>query len=67
MQNADLDFSRLSVAERIQLAEDLWDGILPEEGDIPLTGEQKAELDRRLDDLDQNPMPASPGRSSDPR
>lgn len=49
------DFSKLSIAERIQLAEDLWESI-PEEGaDVPLTEAQKAELDRRLDDLERNP------------
>lgn len=39
----------LGVTERIQLVEDIWDTIveLPEE--VPLTDEQKIELDRRLD------------------
>jgi putative addiction module component (TIGR02574 family) len=55
MRRRDFDFSELSVAERIQLAEDLWDSIEPEGEDFPLTGAQKAELDRRLDDLERNP------------
>jgi len=54
MRNAEFDFRRLSVAERIQLAEDLWDSI-PESADLPLTDAQKAELDRRLEDLEQHP------------
>lgn len=54
MRSTELDFSRLSVAERIQLAEDLWDSI-PETADIPLTEAQKAELDRRLEDLERDP------------
>jgi len=55
MSRAQFDFSKLSIAERIQLAEDLWDSI-PEEGaDLPLTEAQKAELDRRLEDLEHNP------------
>ena len=55
MSRARFDFSKLSVAERIQLAEDLWDSI-PEDGvDVPLTEAQKAELDRRLEDLERNP------------
>jgi putative addiction module component (TIGR02574 family) len=54
------DFSKLSIAERIQLAEDLWQSI-PEEGaDVPLTDAQKAELDRRLDGLEHNPDAGDP-------
>jgi putative addiction module component (TIGR02574 family) len=55
MQTTDLDISKLSVAERIQLAEDLWDSVAAETGDLPLTDAQIAELDRRLDDLERNP------------
>lgn len=55
MSRAPFDFSRLSIAERIQLAEDLWDSIPEEEVDVPLTEAQKAELDRRLEDLERNP------------
>ena len=54
------DFTKLSIAERIQLAEDLWESI-PEEGiDVPLTEAQKAELDRRLEDLERNPDAGEP-------
>ena len=54
------DVLGLSVPERIQLVEDIWDSIaeLPEE--VPLTDEQKAELDRRLDAYHQNPNEGSP-------
>ena len=45
MRNVGFDFSKLSVAERIQLAEDLWDSI-PESADILLTDAQKAEIAR---------------------
>jgi len=57
---AKADVMRLSVPERIQLVEDIWDSIaeLPEE--VPLTDEQKAELDRRLDAYHQNPEEGSP-------
>ena len=54
MRNVEFDFSKLTVAERIQLAEDLWESI-PESADIFLTDAQKAELDRRLKDLEQHP------------
>lgn len=39
----------LSVEERLRLVEDLWDSIAADQQGLPLTAEQKAELDRRLD------------------
>jgi putative addiction module component (TIGR02574 family) len=50
-----VDMSELSVAERIQLAEDLWDSILNEQDELPLTDAQKQELDRRLENYQQDP------------
>ncbi len=41
--------SKLSVDERIKLVEELWDSIASDQKALPLTDEQKAELDRRLD------------------
>jgi putative addiction module component (TIGR02574 family) len=55
MSRTQFDFSKLSIAERIQLAEDLWDSIPPEGADVALTEAQKAELARRLEDLERNP------------
>lgn len=46
---------QLSVAERIQLAEDIWDSIVPVPEALTLTDSQKAELDRRLLAYDRNP------------
>lgn len=60
MRNTEFDFSKLSVAERIQLAEDLWDSIPLEAADIPLTEAQKAELDRRLEDFERDPDAGEP-------
>lgn len=40
---------QLSVDERIRLVEDLWDSIAVDQSAIPLSSEQKTELDRRLD------------------
>lgn len=40
-----VDISRLTPAERLQLVEELWDSLLPEE--VPLTDAQAAEIDRR--------------------
>ncbi len=45
---------KLSPAERIQLAEDLWDSVTPEEFP-PLTDAQKAELERRLAEFNADP------------
>lgn len=55
--NPDFDFRHLTAAERIQLAQDLWDSLEPAEVDAecPLTSEQQAELDRRLADLERDP------------
>jgi len=39
----------LPVQERIKLVEDLWDSIARDQSALPVTPEQKAELDRRLD------------------
>lgn len=44
--------SKLPVEERIKLVEELWDSIASDQKALPLTNEQKAELDRRLDDYE---------------
>ena len=41
--------SKLPVDERIKLVEELWDSIAADQKALPLTDEQKAELDGRLD------------------
>ena len=48
MPTTGFDISRLSVGERIQLAEDLWGSVAAETGELPLTEVQAAEPDRRL-------------------
>lgn len=55
------EYVKLSVPERIQLVEDIWDSIaeIPEE--LPITEAQQAELDRRLDAYHLNPEEGSPG------
>ena len=54
-----VEISQLSIAERIQLAEDLWDSILEQQDELPLTNTQKQELDRRLEDYQQDPTAGS--------
>lgn len=39
----------LPIDERIQLVEDIWDSIAADQAALPMTDEQRAELDRRLD------------------
>lgn len=50
---------RLTLPERLQLVEDLWDSIAVEAEKLPLSDWQKAELDRRDAEYRQNPSLAS--------
>jgi putative addiction module component (TIGR02574 family) len=43
---------RLTPPERLALISQLWDSL--EDGQLPLTAAQRAELDRRLETLDQD-------------
>jgi len=38
----------LPIDKRIRIVEDLWDSIAADQAGLPVTDEQKAELDRRL-------------------
>jgi len=49
------EITALSTAERILLAEELWNSILPEQDKIGITEDQKQELDRRLADYHASP------------
>ncbi len=42
----------LPIVERIQIVEDIWDSIAADQKSIPITDEQRNELDRRLDAYD---------------
>jgi putative addiction module component (TIGR02574 family) len=49
------DLFKLSAAERIQLAEDLWDSVASDPDSLPpLSGEEQAEINRRIADHEQN-------------
>ena len=50
----------LSVPERIQLAEDIWDSLLELPESLSLTEDQKQEIDRRLESYHLNPHQGSP-------
>ncbi len=49
------EIRKLSLAERVQLLEDVWDSIADEPDAWELTQEQKDELDRRLVAHKDNP------------
>jgi putative addiction module component (TIGR02574 family) len=50
---------KLSPAERIQLAEDLWDSVAAHPEDLPpFTEAQRAEIERRLSDHERDPASA---------
>ena len=49
------DILQLSISERIQLAEDIWDSIAANPESIPLTDAERHELDRRLESYARNP------------
>jgi putative addiction module component (TIGR02574 family) len=48
--SSGIDISGLTAQERLELLGDLWDSLTPEE--VPLTVAQRAELDRRLNELE---------------
>jgi putative addiction module component (TIGR02574 family) len=51
MKDALAELFKLSPAERIQLAEDLWDSVAARPEDMPpLTDAQREEIERRLAD-----------------
>lgn len=54
-----IEMSQLSISERIQLAEDLWDSILDRQDEVQLDPAQQDELDRRLDRHRQDPTAGS--------
>lgn len=54
------DVLELSVPERIQLVEDIWDSIAAIPQSVPLTEAQRTELDRRLEDCRLHPEDGSP-------
>jgi putative addiction module component (TIGR02574 family) len=49
------DIQRLSPAEKLALVAELWDELAAHPTNIPVTGEEIAELDRRLEEYRRNP------------
>jgi putative addiction module component (TIGR02574 family) len=56
------DFGDLTVEEKLQLIEELWDSVADDPQAMPLTEAQAEELDRRLDAYRQDGDPGRPWR-----
>lgn len=54
------EITQLSIPERIQLAQDIWDSIWSVPEDLELSEAQSQELDRRLQSYRQEPESSVP-------
>ena len=54
------DTLSLSIQERIQLVEDIWDTIITEANSVELTEEEKKIIDLKLEKYHKNPELGSP-------
>ena len=53
------EIKRIDVAERISLAEEIWDSIADNQEPIPVRMAQKDELDKRLESFSRSPEEGS--------
>jgi putative addiction module component (TIGR02574 family) len=51
---AAIDISTLTVEQRLELLDEIWESLYETPQAIPLTGAQRQELDRRLDEVDRD-------------
>ncbi len=58
MTKPAIDYRKLSIPERLELVEGIWDSIAQDAEVFPLSDEQKAELDRRLEAHRRDPESA---------
>jgi putative addiction module component (TIGR02574 family) len=49
-----MDIEKLSPAERLRLIESLWNSLSEDPDAVPLTTDQREELDRRLDRIERD-------------
>jgi putative addiction module component (TIGR02574 family) len=54
MSKPALNINDLTPEERLRLIEELWDSLTEKPETVPLTDEQREELDRRLDELESS-------------
>jgi putative addiction module component (TIGR02574 family) len=52
MTNSKVDVRQLSPSERLRLLDEIWDSL--EADDVPVTASQKAELDRRIEEMERD-------------
>lgn len=57
-----IDLQNLSLEQKVSLVEDRWDSIAAEQQALPLSDAQRAELDRRLQEYEQDGDPGRPGK-----
>jgi putative addiction module component (TIGR02574 family) len=50
--NSKIDVTQLSAQDRLDLIEQIWASL--EADDVPVTAAQRAELDRRIDEMDRD-------------
>lgn len=55
MNSQITEILQLSVAERVQIVEDIWDSIADSPEKLPLSENEKVELDKRLESYNRNP------------
>ena len=53
MVMAAIDISTLTVEQRLELLDEIWESLYETPQAIPLTEAQREELDRRIEDLDR--------------
>ena len=53
------DIKKLSIAERILLAEELWNSIVADQNRLKVTKAQRDDLDQRIDDYYSSPDKAT--------
>lgn len=54
MSKPAINIDDLNPEERLRMIEELWDSLSEQPESVPLTDEQRQELDRRLDDLERS-------------
>ncbi len=55
---------KMPLGARIRLVEDLWDSIASDQNALPLTPEQRVELDQRLDAIEADGNPGRPAEEA---
>ena len=60
MSTPAIDIEKLAPEERLRLIGELWESLRSTPEAVPLTPQQRAELDRRLDELDQGDVSLVP-------